>query len=429
MGRTRWTLFGASEHGPARAFWRSFFAADGGERPAEEATRVSPPAARRRLWRVGRIDCRPSSGGPADPAAGPSRAAAPLLARRTAAALDRAAPPGSGPVDRGRAYLLTFRPFGMLPEGVQQAYASGGLHLLPFPGSLLFWGDPMFLRLPPELPAALQIPLLWHIERHAGPSGLRVPQSGWMHEPRHGGDGPAPEHAPLRNTFRRTHRHARVHRDAPAEQTLSPRDDRMAHVLFDASEAIGLYGKPMARNAQLWTADGRLLLDGPSATHDPLERAAQAIEAGGVFGYRFLFPAMHVGRHEVFWHRPLVTYIPSGSARPAVVPDAPLGVLTASHTDRPGSNAVIELWPEILARAPYVAAATLFVNADDPRPQQTARNCRKLLVAQAALGGSPLPRSFARRLLTVPQSQTLDEWLDALPARANDPTRRALAGR
>ena len=36
LGRIRWTLFGASQHGPARAFWRSFFAADGGERPAEE---------------------------------------------------------------------------------------------------------------------------------------------------------------------------------------------------------------------------------------------------------------------------------------------------------------------------------------------------------------------------------------------------------
>ncbi len=28
-GRVRWTLFGASQHGPARGFWRSFFTASG----------------------------------------------------------------------------------------------------------------------------------------------------------------------------------------------------------------------------------------------------------------------------------------------------------------------------------------------------------------------------------------------------------------
>jgi hypothetical protein len=420
LGRIRWTLFGASEHGPARAFWRSFFAAGGRERPAEEAL-----AFLRRLLAL-------AYGETAGTLANLRHAGLRILPQ------GRLEPPLpawlEGPLPRwtepllltegqsleGVRYLLTFRPFDMLPDRVQRAYATRGLHLLPFPGSLIFWGDPLFLRLRRELPAAMQIPLLWHVDRHAGPGGLRVPQSGWMHEPIPGRKKQI-QHEPLRNTFRRTHRFARGLRDAPAEQTLSSREDRMAHVLFDASEAIGLYGKPMARNAQLWTADGRLLLDGPPATHDPVEQAARAIEAGGVFGYRFVYPAMRVGRHEVFWHRPLVTFIPPGANRPVVVPDAPLGVLTASPADRPGSRANIELWPELLARPPYVAAATLFRHTDDPRPQQTARNCRKLLVAQAALGGRPLPRSFARCLLTLPEAQTLDAWLDSLPARAHDP--------
>ena len=33
-----------------------------------------------------------------------------------------------------------------------------------------------------------------------------------------------------------------------------------------------------------------------------------ALADGGEFGYRFLFPAMCVGQHEVYWHRPLVAY-------------------------------------------------------------------------------------------------------------------------
>jgi hypothetical protein len=252
-----------------------------------------------------------------------------------------------------------------------------------------------------------------------------------MHEPSQAGDTPHPEHGPLRNTYRRTHRHARVPRDAPAEQAVSPREDRMAHVLFDASEAIGLYGKPMARNAQLWTEDGRLLLDGPTADHDAFERAAREVSAGGLFGYRFLFPAMRVGRYELFWHRVLAAYLPSGSDRPVILDNAPLGIVTATIAGarERGAGAAIELRPCVLAREPYLAAATIFTRADDPRPHQTARNCRKLLEAREILG-APLDRSFARRLLTIPEHETLDHWLDALPDRADDRSRGGLlAGR
>ena len=39
-GRVRWTLFGSSEQGPARAFWKSFFEAPGVELPEERALGV-----------------------------------------------------------------------------------------------------------------------------------------------------------------------------------------------------------------------------------------------------------------------------------------------------------------------------------------------------------------------------------------------------
>ena len=92
LGRIRWTLFGASEHGPARAFWRSFFAAGrwraagrGGARGSSAG--CSPLAYGETPGNGG----RPPSCGPAHPAPGPPRAAPPRLARRTTAALDRAA--------------------------------------------------------------------------------------------------------------------------------------------------------------------------------------------------------------------------------------------------------------------------------------------------------------------------------------------------
>ena len=65
----------------------------------------------------------------------------------------------------------------------------------------------------------------------------------------------------------------------------------------------------MARNAQIWTHDFRLLLDGPRADRKAIQRAAAALQEGGQFGYRFLYPAMRVGRYEVYWHRPLVAFL------------------------------------------------------------------------------------------------------------------------
>ena len=75
-----------------------------------------------------------------------------------------------------------------------------------------------------------------------------------------------------------------------------------------------------------------------------------------------------------------------------------------------------------------MAAATLFTQADDPRPQQTARNCRKLLVARGTLGGRPLPRSFARRLLTAARARR--RWTSgSMPCPAGRTTpRAAMAG-
>ena len=84
---------------------------------------------------------------------------------------------------QGVKYLLNFEPFGNLPEAVKKAYLAGELHLVPFPGSLLFWGVPGYLHMQRELSMADQIPLLHLVERHEAPYGLRVPQSGWIHVP------------------------------------------------------------------------------------------------------------------------------------------------------------------------------------------------------------------------------------------------------
>ena len=422
-GRVRWTVFGCSEQGPGRAFWKSFSKAPQVPGPADEGPNFlchllrtayheavnsvadlskaglrimaqgDPPLA---FWREGELPDWTT----------------PLLHSENAAASEIK-------------YLLTFRPFGQLPEPLRQAYLSGRLHLLPTPASLAFWGVPHFLRLHQDLPLGLQVPLVQLLARYRAPHGLRVPQAGILHE-NHGEPGKVPPHAELvKNTYKRTHRWDRILRDQD-ELELLQREDKLLHVLFSSiPDDCGLYDKPMARNAQIWTADGALLLDGPAANPEQLKQAMRIVEAGGIFGYRFQFPAVRVGHHEVYWHRPLVGYHCPDTNKPKVLGDAPLGFLTAYATTamdhepraayRVSQEALenpVELWPRLQRRSLPMSSLPFYHQpGKDPC---TARNIRKLIDAFHLRGNQPVPRSLACHLLTLARHETLDQWLDSL---------------
>jgi hypothetical protein len=430
-GRVRWTLFGVSEQGPARAFWKSFFRA-----PGVAAQEGDGPGFVCRLLRA-------VYGEPAETADDLHRAGLRILpqGRPPLGFWEEPLPPWAEPFllpdaapVAGVKYLLTFRPFGQLPEPVRRAYLGGELHLLPSPASLVYWGMPHFLRLHQQLPLGIQAPLLLGMTRQHGPHGLRVPQAGLLHEP--GPHGVEPHHPELvRNTYKRTHRWDRVLRDQD-ELALLEREDKLLHVLFSSiPDDLGLYDKPLARNAQLWTPDGELLLDGPSATPEEIKHALRTVTAGGVFGYRFQFPAMRVGLHEVYWHRPLVAYRSADTGKPVVLPDAPLGYLTAYATGTPSGPAAgeaearqafraafrvpqaalerpVELWPRLHRRPLPVAAVALYSHPG--KGPTTARNARKLFDAFHLRGDRPLPRRLARQLVTAPREESLDQWLASL---------------
>jgi hypothetical protein len=454
-GRVRWTFFGASEQGPARPFWRGFFTA-----PGQEAAAAEGLAFCRRLLGGAAAAAAPAAAAPS--AAG--AAAADAAIRDLLAAGFRILPGVIGATERGAGaeqsgevaaelgfwreeplpswtapllwregrplagirFLLTFRSFASLPEELRRAYLAGEIELLPFPGSLVFWGAPPYRALARELPLALQIPLLHKIKRSEDPRHLRVPQSGWLHEPNPDQPEPAAEHGPVRNTFRRTHRWERVERFEDG-LAVGGYEDRMAHVLFSsAADDLGLYGKPMARNAQLWTHDHHLLLDGPRAARAELAAAAARLAAGGTFGYRFHYPAMRVGEHEVYWHRLLAACLDAGSGQPAMVEGAPLGYLTAYRAEHPDLAHPVELWPRLLDRPAHRAVIEELRDGHSAREgggeagaevahyRRSVDNARKLLDAWQLLGGAPLPPSFARALLRAPKSETLAAWLAAL---------------
>ncbi len=341
-GRVRWSLFGASTDGPARGFWRSFFSAPEAEIPEIEALNrirtiiaavygFSPDAlcdlraAGFRIRPTGQVPDRPEwSEGP--------------LPKWTKEYLLDGSDPGAC------RYLLTFTPFALLPGAIQRAYLSGTLNLLPSPASMVFWGSPLIRRLSGTLPFADQVLLLNAIARHEG-RGIRVPQSGWLHHSTNRHAGHDPGLGAIRATMRRTHRWQRVLRDD--DDLEFAREDRVHVALFSTHpDDVRLYGKPMARNAQIWSSEFEAVLHGPAAGRAEIGNAIKQMEEGGSFGYRFFYPPMQAGQRSMFWHRPLVAYW-NAQVQAAQVVDCGVEGYLATVGVKGELEERVELWPRV----------------------------------------------------------------------------------
>ncbi len=410
-GRVRWTLFGSSEQGPEKTFWKSFFTSPGNEIAEKDSfsfiasilnnaydEKISERSSLKDLgFRI-----LPSN-------------SAIVLPKWTENFIVN-----DQSIFNEVRYLLTFRPFSELPNTVKQLYFSGKLALLPFPGSLVFWGMPTYRQLQKELPMAMQIPLLKLVSRHSGNGGLRVPQSGWLHEPRLG-NGNDFHHDLVKNTYHRTHRWQRVH--VHEDELLSnPRVASLIKVLFSTElDSMGLYDKPMVKNCQLWTRDYNLIIDGPKANPHKIVKAETTIGQGGLFGYRFLFPAMRVGKHEVYWHRPVVAYISSKTEETEILSESLLGYMTAYNYESPELENPIELWPRLHRRKTHLMAIHDIDCKHDHYKHQTAFNIINLLDHSDKLGFIRLPYDFARHLIRFGKHASLEHWINDLPNHAKNP--------
>ncbi|HZU97048.1 MAG TPA: M28 family peptidase [Planctomycetota bacterium] len=382
-GNVRWTLFGTSHQGPARAYWMSF--------PSEEAWRVH----------LAFLDA-PKDTRVIPLGENPEWGAHPLPAWAKKLVLhEEDAPPAA---------VFTFRPWQRLPAKLRAAYLEGKTRILPSPATLVFFWHPDYTRLEKTLPRARQVALL-NIFPHASSAlDIRIPQSGWFDEHCHEGHLARRGHV-VKHRIARPHRWQRVERDEVVEL-----DDKVSIALFSTNpDDLGLYGKPMARNAQVWSEGYELILDGPRATRREIEAAERALGPGGHFGYRYYFPPMRVLEHEVFWHRPIVARR-EGDRTLVQHEAAPLGHLSA---EKDGAT-TLEIRPEVASRELYLESALAFTFDPGRKRRTTSHNIRKLLDWRTLLE-RPLPRSLARRLITAKKEETLDEWLGSLPMRATDP--------
>ena len=414
-GRLHWTLFGASEQGPERAFWRSFYVDPETERPA----RSSRAAIGVLLTQV--------FGETASDAESLYRAGFRILPAK----LERRYPQWAtnelptwtkrfvvdDDAQFGRIrYLLTFRPFSDLPAAARRAYLEGRLELLPSPLSLVFWGMPIYHRASTQYPLAIQYSLLRLVGRHES-WGLRVPQYGWLRHVKPGGTAVDAGGEVIVNDYARTHRWERLPRDEDAA-AKGAYISSIATTLFSTKlDDLNLYHKPMARNCQVWSLDGELILDGPNAARPDLRRAADRILGGGAFMYKFHFPAMRVGRHEVYWQRPLAAWwSPESDATQLLDVDLP-GYMTAYDAEARAYDRPVELYPRVQRRREFIAAVHGIDRTHDHYRYQTALNVVNVFDMAERWRGR-LPRSFAEQMLRVAQEkQDFDRWLELLAGR------------
>jgi Peptidase family M28 len=410
-GRVIWTFFGNSIHEPEYVFWKSFFTAPGKEISENESisffTGLLSEAYGINIYDVESLY---NAGFRIMTSV---EALLPGWTRKFLINSDSSF--------TNVKYLLTFRPFSEMPEIVKNNYISGSLSLIPFPGSLVFWGMQGYLHLKKDLQVTGQIPLLNLVARNRGIGGLRVTQSGWLREPHPDNKNLIINENLIHDSYHRTHRWQRLHRYQDELNEVGHKM-RLIKALFSTEpDAMGLYDKPLACNSQLWTNEFKLLLNGPKAGKKEIIETEKRLLRGGLFGYRFFYPPMRVGEHEIYLHRPLVAFLPENSDKFEIRAQALFGFITGYHDSDSDMTNPVELWPRMQKRYQYLSSLHDFNSTYDHYAHQTAFNIISLFESWEMQKRKLLKRSFAQNLLNISKYKTLEHWLDELDSHLSQP--------
>jgi hypothetical protein len=403
-GRVIWTFFGNSIHEPEQTFWKNFFNSPDSEIAEQESisffTGILSEAygeklsEKESLFRAGfRIMASADS----------------ILPSWTKKFVVR-----EESLFTDLRYLLTFSPFSLLPDTIKKKYLSGNLSLIPFPGSLVFWGMPGYLRLKNDLPVAAQIPLLNLVARNRGVGGFRVTQSGWFHESHPDNKNITINENLIDNSYHRTNRWQRIHRYQDELNEAAHKVGIIKALFSTEPDSMGLYDKPLAANSQIWNNKFDLLLDGPKAGRRKLIEIEKHLLNGGLFGYRFFYPPIRIGEHELYLHRPLVAFLSKETDLLVIKPEALYGYITCYHDDDRQMCNPVELWPRMQKRDLYLSALHDFNTINDHYAHQTSFNIISLLESREMSDRKSLKRSFAQNLLNIAKHKTLEQWLEEL---------------
>jgi hypothetical protein len=255
---------------------------------------------------------------------------------------------------------------------------------------------------------------------------LRVTQSGWLHEPHPDNVDHVINENIVQNSYHRTHRWERVHRYQD-ELNQTGQKIKLIKALFSTDpDAMGLYNKPLACNSQIWTSKFELLLDGPKADRKRIMEVEKTIANGGLFGYRFFYPPMRMGEHEIYLHRPLVAFVGKQSELVEINTGSLSGYFTCYHDNDKDMSYPVELWPRMLKRELYLSALHDFNSHIDHFAHQTSLNIISLLEAWELQKRKQFTGPFALNLLNVARNKPIGEWLDELDLHAGSPEKAVI---
>jgi acetylornithine deacetylase/succinyl-diaminopimelate desuccinylase-like protein len=130
---------------------------------------------------------------------------------------------------------------------------------------------------------------------------------------------------------------------------------------------------------------------------------------------------MRVGNHDLYWHRPLVGFLAAKTNEVELLTESLLGYFTAYHREDLRCARPVELWPRLQRRPLYLSILRDLDTPHDHYTHATSLNVINLLDVWHARGERPLTPGFARRVLAAPKHETLQQWLEALPARCAAP--------
>jgi len=193
--------------------------------------------------------------------------------------------------------LVTFAP---LTGEWRKNYLSGKLIVLPHPLTRLFAGSPVYSELAKKYPEAKGFAWMQALSQFAAFPKLRVPR--------------VRPFSTDEKWSRRRHRFSQ-NANALGEDLSSPAVSPFEGLFDPISDVIGLYGKPTARNAQVWGISGplagRFILDGPSANEAIITEARARIVSDrdrSRLQVRDVYPSMEINDQPVEWHRPWVAW-------------------------------------------------------------------------------------------------------------------------
>ncbi len=294
-------------------------------------------------------------------------------------------------------YLVTFLPYSEWPESMKRAYREDRLNPIPHPSTLIFSEAPLFNKMVSEearqLPLAIEFSQFSQSLVRMGFYGLRA-----------------------LDVSRRRHRFSKSDNNSMGNSTIGDNGTDPLDLIFRAIPSVmGIYGKPIGRNVQMWGVSGPLkgewLLDGPAANHDVLKQAENKIlEDGGAsrVHYRNYFPVAQINGFDLRWYRPLVAWTtPQGV-------DSDFELLGSVRL----TLAKKDLWFPVEVVDASVEEELAKIVDPEGNPETTAMNATKLFDFSERLHGK-LTEDFANALLN-PISETFRKWRETLPQQVSN---------